>query len=241
MSPYELSRSKELKEEFTRLMKENITFTDSMDNVSAETVRLFHRKKSAVKQVQDFVTHASQALSTNRRRYAISNATDLHKISGTHGDPMPTNDTSIKNMLNRKVREPPQLIFYKGAVFEATTNTAQYQNSQLLMMLDVPSNSDVIRKNPMELFAAPENANVQQTLFTLEDPPSKEELLKDGWKKVKVKVNIGRNRTESNVTASRNQYGLTHIGACTVHKTQGRTLRIPVAIEVSIIMGKCQS
>ena len=236
MSPYKLRKSKELKDEFTNLMTTHINFVDSMDEVSAESVRLFHRKKSAVKQVQDYILHATHALKTNNRLYRVAYAKDLHKISGTHGDPRQTNDPTIVNMMNRKVREPPELLFYKGALFEATTNTYQYQNSQVLMMLDVPDESHIRQQKPLVMYAAPENAKVSQALYTFEEPPHEDKLLEDGWKRVKVIVSRGRFVTEANITASRSQYGLRHLGASTVHRTQGKTLFVPSAIEVSFVM-----
>jgi len=232
MSPYALRKSEELRTEFTKLVSENIRFIDSMEDAPDNSVRLFHRKKSAVKQVQQFIDHATQNLRTANRKYTISKSVDMHKISGTHGDPRPTIDTTITNMLNRKVREPPELLFYSGALFEATTNTSKYQQSQVLLMLDVPTPREVLERKPLVLFACPTDVVVSASLYSFSSPPSEKELLDSGWKKVKVRAFKQRFVTEANISACRNQYGLRHLGANTVNSTQGRTLTVPSAIEV---------
>lgn len=235
-----LQRDKNIKKKFKELMLDNIKFVSSMKDVPPGWIKLFHRKKSANREIEEFITNTTDYLDTNKVKYVVCESTDMHKVSGTLGDGVQTHDRVVVNLLNRKVREPQTLLFYSGALFEATSNTAQYNQSQLMMLVDVPTHMQIMNREPLKLFAAPPGADIPEEFQSITSPPTEEDLLGRGWKEVMVRLSRDRQVTESNITAWRRQYTLKHIGASTVNKQMGNTLNVGSAIEVTIYNASVQ-
>jgi hypothetical protein len=65
--------------------------------------------------------------------------------------------TSIKliHHINSKVKEPPKMIMFCWARYEATVNGVGYGQSQLLVMSVLPSEATFFGKLPIKLLAAP--------------------------------------------------------------------------------------
>jgi len=140
---------------------------------------------------------------------------DYKKISDSLADPMETREKSILDMLNQKVREPNQLLFYAGALFESTKNTLEYSQSQLMIMAHVPTKEQTDNWKDITLFASPPGSKSPQQLFSFE-PPTEDDFLQKNWTKVKVSVCPDKMTTKGPITAFRRQYTLKHIGSSTV-------------------------
>ncbi len=93
--------------------------------------------------------------------------------------------TSMKliHHINSKVKEPPKLIMFCRAQYEATVNGVGYGQSQLLVMSDLPTKATIIKKHPIEMLAA---ASGSTHLNTRNGPIDPEHLLQVGWKCVIV-------------------------------------------------------
>lgn len=141
---------------------------------------------------------------------------DYKRSSDSNADMVITEDESVVDLLNNKVREPRFLLFYPGALFASTVNTDQYAQSQTLMMLDVPSKEHIKCRKPLVMYAAPQNDDILTQVTDHRNPPTREELLAKKWTEVKVDVCLERLVTRAHVTASRRQYSLVHVGASTV-------------------------
>ena len=114
--------------------------------------------------------------------FVVANSEDCHVNSASRADPVRTNNQQLINKLNTKLRDPPRLIFFCGALFEVTVNIKGergYSQSQLLIMLDFPSQIIVESWGPITLLAAPSGIT---HLDTSEGTPSEEELTETGWK-----------------------------------------------------------
>lgn len=154
-------------------------------------------------------------------------ATDLMKFKGSASD-FKTADgvAQVEQMLdkNSNVKEPKRLLFFKGAVYQATRNKRssngfEYYNAQTMIMLSTPSEEDLKNFKPITLYACPPGSKVPSTLYYKEVPSVEEVENVWKWKKVMVtttgeecQVN-GRNNY---LSAVRKQYTLTHPGASTV-------------------------
>jgi len=163
-----------------------------------------------------FIDDVKDKLVRAKVQFTESRSKDLQKTSDSRTDLHKTHNKSVVRMLNNKVREPRQLLFYPGALFSATVNTNQYSQSQTLIMIDVPSLEDVENRAPLTLYAQPsEDSTLDHTLNFL-NPPTMEDLLARNSKEVKVNFCPERLVTRDHISACRMQYALTHVGASTV-------------------------
>jgi hypothetical protein len=231
MPPVQLAASPDLKEEFTKLLTDNVNFVSDMNDESLgpEVLRMYSRREQATTAAEDYINSSELSLSRQGRSYTICH---LH----SRRDLYETNDPYIKRSLDKKRREPRRLLFHEGAVFEATVNGKGYSQSQVLMMVEKPKQEDIESWADIQLLAAP--AKYSHTLT--EELPDKETLLREGWTEVTIGVTQERNNLK--VTHSecyRKQYTLRHVGASTINKQQGQTIFGPVAIEVRKFSSRC--
>ena len=237
-SPYFLQGNTAIELEFKRLMKENITFVGDWtdDLIDSSVQRMYSKCKPAQEASNEYVDACRKQFMRDGINFVVANSEDCHVNSASRADPVRTNNRQLINKLNTKLREPPRLIFFCGALFEVTVNVKGergYSQSQLLIMLDVPSQIIVESWGPITLLAAPSGIT---HLDTSDGTPSKEELIEAGWKV--VKINCAPDRSSRKVTSgclieSRKQYSLKHVGAGTINKQTGNTITGKVAIEIS--------
>lgn len=237
LSPFELRSNKEHWERFKQLLEENITFVDSFSDplITPSHQRLYHRREGAIKAMQTFVEESIRTLLELGIDYRVSVAVDMMKVKDSRGNLRMCHREDVHQLLDQKVREPRRLLFYKGAVFEATVNTETYSQSQLMVMIDVPSEDDIVNRVPIKLWAAPTRGLTENMMARLGYAPSKDELRSKKWTEVIVHPSDAENRLHNrrHLSACRRQYTLKHIGSSTVNKQMGNTLKVPCAIEVN--------
>lgn len=107
-------------------------------------------------------------------------------------------------------------------MFEATFNGDGYYQSQLLIMLQLPTREVLRNKSPLELLVAP--AYGIHYLDMSNGIPSEQYLLSHQWKKVKIPIAPKREVSSTGVLGFRRQYGMKSIGASTINKQIGNTL-----------------
>lgn len=117
-----------------------------------------------------------------------------------------------------------------GALYEATINEKDFNQSQVMLLLDLPTIEQLNNKSPITMFAAPPSAVLEVDQQNL---PSKEDLLASGWKEVRVPHAQARSITTRGLHAQRHQYALSHLGSSTIHKLQGATISGKLAVEVT--------
>ena len=124
--------------------------------------------------------------------------------------------------------------FFIGGVYECTINDPRdrYSQSQLAYMLDLPSQESVNQFNAIPLWIAP--PGIHTVLFNHQNIPSREELTSAGWNEVNIGISPERIiLARGGFQAKRVQYSLKHIGATTINKSQGATLPLGIAIEIT--------
>ena len=233
MSPLTLQKSEELRRKFFSLMETHVNFVPSMNDsrLGPEVQRMYSRRGEATAAAEDYVNSSIQNLELRGKPYRICEAHDLQRPVSSRRDLQRTNDKQIKLALDKKKREPKRLLFYRGAIFEATVNGDGYSQSQILMMLNMPSQEQMNAWSEIKMMAAP--PNFMPTLIT-DEIPNREQLLQEGWTDVSIKVAPERNPVlYCGSEAYRKQYSLRHIGSSTINKQMGNTIHGPIAIEVT--------
>ena len=237
MSPYDLRKDPKKRDYFRKLVKENFNFCDSFssDEISPNHVKVSHKRKQALEAQDDLVDITKKALEQRNINYYVKHAGDFDKPHAALGGPKKTKSEATKRLLDKNLRGPRRLIFYPGALFEATQNTDEYVNSQLMLMLRLPSEEDLRQGNPIQLLKAKPGRAIPKEIFTWEEPGADAQQRYEamGWEPVQVKcTDMTNSMSAYGVTASRIQYPLRPLGTSTVNKTMGATLKAPIAIEV---------
>ena len=228
-----LQKSKSLKKQFFELMKSHVNFIPNMNDsqLGPEVQRMYSRRAEATAAAENYVTSSINNLTLRKKRYRLCEAHDLQRPISSRRDLQITHDNQIKLSLDKKKREPKRLLFYEGAMFEATVNGDGYSQSQILLMLNIPSQEQIDVWSDIKLMAAPPNYIPK---VMPDEIPSKDTLLKEGWTEVSIKVTPERSPVYCHGSeAHRKQYSLRHIGSSTINKQMGSTILGPVAIEVT--------
>lgn len=201
------------------MITENFNFVSSFSDPSilSETIRLYHRRKSVSEAFVTFIDDMKRRLQRDGVPFTVCVSRDMKKTSGSLGSPQETQDAQVVKLLNQKVREPRTLLLYQTCLFVSTINKGKaYSQSETLMMLDVPSLSDVENRVPLKLWKPPvANSELERNL-DYRNPPTRETLLANKWKEVKIEFCRERLVTRAHVSACRGQYTMTHVTASTV-------------------------
>lgn len=220
-SPFSLMGNEAKFEEFYNLIVDNIAFCDSMEKLPPNTQRMYHRRKAAHGALKEFVDNTVQYLVDTQTPHVVSHSLDFKKYSTSNSNMVKINEGTEAHListLDNKAKEGQRLVFFEGAIFEATMNDRKsgVVNTQTLLMLDVPSPQDVRDKKKIKLYAAKPGSSPPDRLFYA-DPPSKKEVVDEwGWKEVQLDVVPETFHNAGGVRLYRQQYPLTHPGASTV-------------------------
>ena len=241
MSPRILRSSPELEQKFKDLASQSLTFVTDWNSplITRDTQRLYPKKKPAVQASEEYVNATISELTRLGQRFIVSHAEDKQRPNGSRSLYRRADDKDLINKINVTVREPPRLVFFEGAVFEATTNMTSgrkgFSQSQLLIMLQLPSEETVRSKATITLIASP----VGETTIPYRSDgsiPTKEELLQNDWKEVRVQTVPDRKQqyvVSGSLRGMRQQYSLRHLGASTIHKVTGKTILGKCATEIN--------
>ena len=221
MSPYVLQGNEEKYNEFYKLIVENIKFAKTMSELSPNTQRMYHRKKSANLAIDDFVSNMIGYMMKKKKKYVVAESVDYKKYITSNANNIKIDKSKEHNLvsaLNRKAKECGRLVFFEGAIFEATCNLKKcgVMNTQTLIMLNVPEESDIRNRRGITLYASNPGSPPPDRLY-FDPAPTEETVLKDwGWKKVKIDVTQDNYHSLSGMKLFREQYPITHPGASTV-------------------------
>ena len=153
-------------------------------------------------------------------RYRISVANDEERT--IDGQDFCRASSITSDELDRKVKEPRQLMLYEGGRYQITSNKPRkYSNSQLAILFELPSQEHIDNKRPIALVLAPPGSR-----FIPDINATKQELLDLGWVERKVGITLRRYviNTAGSTRSRRQQYALRpHVGA-TIHAVMGQTL-----------------
>ena len=182
----------------------------------------------AYQAASEFVASCERMFQSNGTVHTVSKAVDLQRTADTRAEYVPAFSTFMTAALNHGLKEPERLLFWQGAQFEATLNGDGFNQSQLLIMLEVPTQEVVSAKGPIHLLAAPPNVT---SVNTSERVPALDELLNYGWKQVIVRHSPEQTVTCQGTVGCRQQYSLRHVGSSTIDKQMGNTISGRCAFE----------
>ena len=193
---------------------------------------MYAKRKPAKEASDEYISSCLSSFARTQQHHAVSYAEDWSKVADSHASFQRNANETVTDYLNSKVREPPRLLFWKGAKFEATVNTSKYNQSQLMVMVDVPSEETIRQKSPISLMVAPPGV----TYIPSSVPLEKQSLLDRKWKEVTVNAtgsNFGDGLRVGGFKCMRKQYCLCHVGSSTINKQMGNTIFGMCAIEVT--------
>ena len=214
-------RNPALIDEFITLCSNHFTFLDSWDHeaISPTTFRLYSRRVPAKEASKQFIDRVRRLITSNDLRE--KEAEDVAKGRYSHQEWSRANDVTSAT-LDQKLKEPTQILFFRGAMYECTYNEdGKFSQSQLAILFDLPSQDDLNNWRKIKVLVAPPGLKD----FVFDHDASKESYLEQGF--TDVKIGVAPQRTQSlanNLQAQRKQYGLKHRVAGTIHSAMGDTI-----------------
>ena len=235
MNPFELRNDSSLKQEFFDLAGSILTFVPDWNDsrISPNMMRAFSRIRPAQEALNEYRECIKRQLENDNIPFRLSRSRDMHRTQSTNAEYSIATPQSIKT-LNKELKEPSEIIFFAGGIYECTINDlrGRYNQSQLAFMLDIPSQESVDRFEAIKMWIAP--AGTHYISFERDNIPSRASLLDLGWNEVQIgcaaeRIIVAR----GGLQAKRLQYSLKHIGAITINKSQGETLPLGLAVEIT--------
>jgi len=225
MNPRVLRDSPYLKARFEELARSVLTFVPSMNHrlIDPNTQKMFARRIPVQDAINDYIKSSAKRFDEMRPRvrYEISRADDYQQRAGMQEAAKEATSNKIIAALNKHMREPRELLFWKGGLYFATTNGEGFFHSQLMIMLEVPSSDTVRAKTAIPMFAAPPGYDLEKIRDRV---PTRDELLNDGWTEVRISCAPQYIITVEGIQGFRQQYSLVHIGTSTINKQTGNTI-----------------
>ncbi|KAL7524740.1 hypothetical protein ACHAXR_000694, partial [Thalassiosira sp. AJA248-18] len=221
-------------DEFKRLVREKNRFVDSWDDniIDSYVQRMYARRLPAYEAASLFVEDNQRRFLENGTNHSISVARDVQRVADTRAEFVAATSDTVISALNHYVKEPKKLLFWRGGVYEATMNGEGFNQSQLLLVLEVPSADIISSLAPITItmIAAPPGVNSVDLSAGI---PTMERLESEGWKSVSVDQAQEQPVTCRGVIGCRKQYALRHVGSSTINKQMGNTIEGRCAIECS--------
>ncbi len=214
-----------LKQEFEALVRQHCTFVDNWDDprISDTCFRMLGKHVAAEEALSRFLSNKRRKLSPNEYVRCFSEDSQVSSQSHMEWEPA---CPEVTKLMNKKSKEPQELMFMKGALYQFTYNQGlTFAQSQLGCILKLPDRSSVGSFCPIDIYVSPPGNEAYPPQLT-------EECFRfNKWKKVKVGVAPERIHYVMHQKAKRRQYGLQHFVAGTIHAGMGRTL-YQVATEI---------
>ena len=110
---------------------------------------MYSRCKPAQDASNEYVEACRAQFLDEGKHFVVSTSDDRYWQDWTRREYASVTNNVILGEMNRKLREPTTLLFFEGAVFEATINYSGtkrqegYSQSQVLVMVEVPSEEDI--------------------------------------------------------------------------------------------------
>jgi hypothetical protein len=224
-----LQQNPALVNEFLRLVSYNCTFVDSWthDAITPSTYRLYGKRVPAKEASKNFTDRVRRSVTPDSLRER--KAEDVEKSRYSHSEwSNACNQTT--SSLEQKLKEPTNLLFFRGALYEFTYNKeGKFSQSDTALLFDLPS-QDYINdwKNIPVLLSPPGLSSIE-----FDESLSKQFYVDQGFKEVYVGIAPQRVQIlKNNIQGMRKQYGLKHKVTGTIHSAMGDTL-LSMATEIS--------
>ena len=227
MHPKEYNQ--EILDEFKELVSNECTFVDSWDDpiITPDVFRVYGKKLPAREASESYISQVKNLLDPSQ--YVECESNDLQNQRSSLTEWIPANDY-IRNLLDKYTKQPRHLLFFKGAVFEFTRNEdGVYSQSQLCVLINIPSVQDVKNFRRIVVFIAPLGLKA----YVYDSNHDDEYFISNNW--TVGHISIGPEQEYSlpnNHKGQRHQYPLKHHTSSTVHGFQGDTIH-KFATEIS--------
>ena len=121
--PCELRESSELKNELFELIDRILTFVPDWNDsrISPNMMRVFSRTRPAQAALNEYREAIKQQLENEYIPYRIVSSRDSHSTRSTNAEYSDASPNSI-NALDKKLKEPSQIVLFAGGVYECTVN-----------------------------------------------------------------------------------------------------------------------
>ena len=209
--------NRELIEEFKKLVMENCTFVRGWDDkrIKPGMLQMFG-KKTPGRLAEERLLRAVRQQYGNNVLY--SEAVDYE--STTEGDWQKASK-AVSRDLSRRIKQPYNLAFYEKALYETTYNYRNhFSQAQMAILLEMPTVEDIKELKPVKVMVAPHGCK-----YIPDNLETKADFLKAGFKEQRVGVAPERPENLSfGIMAKRQQYGLRHRVASTIHAGMGQDL-----------------
>ena len=237
MSTDILKADKTIKTRFMNLVESNFNFLNSWNDerLPPNCQRMYSRRKPAAEAADTAATAMVRSLKNRNKEYRECVSEDLEQVDGSRASLREATNAQIIAELNRKVNEPKRLVLFRGGLYESTVNGNGYNQSSLLLMVNVPSDEDIKSWNPIKLFVPPNTRSTEASrqMIDVDNLPTENQLRRDGWTEVSINTAPEKLVRRSNLIGVRKQYTLRHIGTSTINKQMGNTITVPCAIEMT--------
>ena len=230
MNPRKYDENPELISEFKSLLSSTCTFVDSWNDpiISPMTYRLYGKKYPAQQSSKRYIDQVKCQLQTHKRRVKISE--DYQTPQQSHQEWQVASECT-SSTLDQRCKEPRELLFFKGALYQFTFNDDRnFTQSQLGLLIDLPNQNDTNNFRKIPIMVAPPGVKVSE----FDVNKSKSEYIREGW--VQKSVGMCPDRTRNvlnNMKGKRKQYGSKHHLTSTVHGSMGDTLH-NIVTEISL-------
>lgn len=221
MNYKELQDHPEYIDEFITLASENFTFVDSWDSeeIGPSTFRVYSKRTPVAAALEAFANRVMSTFSEDE--YILCKSVDTYKIRNSLADFRDANEDITKN-LDKKVKSPSSLMFFKGAVYECTYNKkGSFNQSQPVLMYDLPSRDDVRNFRKIKVLKIPTGWKDYE--FDMSKPKSFYE--ERGFKEISIGLHPNHliYFERGRIQACRKQYALKPRISSTMHACMGDT------------------
>ena len=208
-----------IREEFIQLLIETCTFVTSTTdpNIPHSILFVFGKNAPIRRQERELLDRVTVDQNLVCR---LSVAKDEERTIDGQAY-VPASSVTSKD-LDRRVKEPRQLLLFQGGRYQITCNSqGKYSNSQLAILFDLPNQDDVDKKLPIMLLVAPPGSR-----FIPDIAATKQQLVDLGWAEKAIGVARRANvvNTQGSTRSRRHQYALRHHVGATIHAVMGQTL-----------------
>jgi hypothetical protein len=210
-----------LKDEFSNLLRTHCSWAESIDstNTPDDAVFCFARHEPCKRAEAKLLKRVREKY----KGWITTRVADDWETTLLQNHSMPATVTT-SDALDREAKPPRELLFYPFAAYELTFNDSKnrFFQSQLCMLpQEVPSQEQLDAFDDVVLYRAPHGVDELPGI-----PTNKEILLQAGWVEIRVGKHPDRKHSLGNhgLTGSRDQHGLRHRIALTIHAIMGCTV-----------------
>jgi hypothetical protein len=194
--------------EMKELLSNTFNWAQSFDDprLPMDAMYIFGKKEPGRKSIERHINKTKQKF---RNQFLERKALDSE--STLHGEWKPASSV-ISQQLTLKLKEPPVLYFYPFAIYDVTFNKGKdHSQSQLALLLEVPSKQDIETFQPIKIMLAPHGCKFipQDAIVKDDTQQTRQNLLQQDWRESTIGAAMPRVQKLTNcMRGKRQQYGL---------------------------------